>query len=581
MEHIQEQLARISELSEEELKSFEDSVKSEFDAIDNPQNPTREVVEKMTELADTYEAIVGEQTRRAEEASQLAAQASEAAARIKGVAAEEEAVEGTELASESEEAEAKEETEFSTKEEAPEASAEAVTEAPSESEASVEEVTEEAPAEAELSTDETVEEVVAEAPAEAELSSETTPSAEEAPAEAELSVEENTTPNETVEAELSTEELNESSEETVTASSNPDFEAPADRQPAASTVSAPVTIVAGADLHGIVAGTQLPDLLSVAQAVLDRRKAMGRTTGGDGEQGLVASFKTSYPEDRYLVRNDYDGNLAKINKVTDAKAIVAAGGLYAPVETVYDLFGMGETDARPVRDSLPVFGAERGGIRFMTPPKLEDLAEAVSVWTLQDDIAAAEEGSTLVKPCLRIKAGEEVIVYIDAIPLCLTVGNIGARAFPELVEEHLRLAMVQHARLAEIRLITRIGALSTNVAVDSELGAARDILVQVDQASAGYRARYRMDPDAPLRVMFPEWFRKALRADLVKQLPGDGRDGTFNLADAEIDSWFRTRNVNVTWFLDGEEGQGMNGPQAGATVAAGADGNARGSRGQR
>jgi hypothetical protein len=355
----------------------------------------------------------------------------------------------------------------------------------------------------------------------------------------------------------------------VTASNTPNelaFEAPAELRPAPKA-SAPVVITAGADLPGITAGSELSSIKDVAQAILTRKHGMGRTSGGDGEQHSVATFSTSFPETRFLNSNDIEGNRSKVNAVVSPEAILAAGGLTAPVETSYDIFELGETSVRPVKDALAVFGADRGGIRFMTPPVLADLEGAVSVWTMQDDIdASTPEAPNPVKPALRVAAGVEVTVYTDAIPLILTFGNLGARAFPELVERHIQLGMVQHARFSEIRLLTRIGALSTQVTAPSQLGAARDIFVQLEQAAAAYRSRYRLDPKAPLRVLFPEWFKNALRADLTKQLPGDGRDGTFNLAEAEINKWFSTRNINVSWFLDGETGQIFGAQSAGALL---------------
>jgi hypothetical protein len=54
----------------------------------------------------------------------------------------------------------------------------------------------------------------------------------------------------------------------------------------------------------------------------------------------------------------------------------------------------------------------------------------------------------------------------------------------------------------------------------------------------------------------------------MKQLPGDGRDGTFNLGEAEINSWFASRDIAVTWFIDGEEGQ-IFGSQVDATTDGG------------
>lgn len=410
--------------------------------------------------------------------------------------------------------------------------------------------------------------VTEESSAVAELAADEEPAAEPSAEVAELSVDEagaepsTTTP----EAELASDNISEISEEPVTASlpNDLDVQAPAANAPvvasAASVKYAPVAITAGADIPGVTMGSELPDLHAVAQAIISRRHAMGRTSGGDGELHTVAQFSTEFPEDRLLDRADSDGNRAKIDGAVES--LVAAGGIAAPEEVRYELYGLGE-DVRPVKDSLAVFGADRGGIRYITPPVLADLDGSVSLWTLADDEAAAS-GSTPTKPALRVAAGAEQTVNIEAIPLILTFGNMGARAYPELVERHTKLGMIQHARFAETRLLTRIGALSTAVSAAKELGAARDIFVQLDTAAAGYRNRHRMDEKAPLRVIFPAWFKNALRADLTKQLPGDGNDDTFGLADAKINAWFSERNINVTWTVDGETGQILGAQAAGA-----------------
>jgi hypothetical protein len=413
----------------------------------------------------------------------------------------------------------------------------------------------------------------------ANLAAAADPTVEDAPKESEAAIDETpadeakelaATDPTTTDAELASDEIQK--EDPVTASATPEgleFQAPADRSPAIPAVKAPMTITAGADIKGIPMGSQLPDIAAVASALLERKKSMGKTSGGDGEQSLVASFRTDFPEARFLNSSDFEGNRAKVDGVVSATAITAAGGLTAPVETSYDIFELGETLDRPVKDALAVFGADRGGIRFMTPPLLTDLNGAVSLWTMQDDIDAATEGAPdPEKPCLRVAAGTEIVVYVDAIPLCLTFGNLGARAFPELVERHTKLGMVLHARYAETRLLTRIGALSTPVTAASELGVARDIFGQIDRAAAAYRSRYRLAEDAPLRVIFPSWFKNALRADLIKQLPGDGREGTFNLAEAEINGWFATRSINVSWHIDGETGQIFGTQDAGAELLA-------------
>lgn len=598
MDQIREGLDRISELSDEELKSLEDSVVAEFETVES-QDPTREIVQAMTDLADAADAIRGEKEARVQEAAELAQQAAEASARMTaGTEEVDESVEGEAPAAEEE-----------TPEEA-EASAEPVAEEEAPAEPAAEEpaapvAEEEAPAEPAAedeaaadvpNTDEDaadggvddVKEDTSLTPEEKKklegFSAETEEAAvatlaesatselaadEAAPAaESELSAETAGEPTPTPEAELASEEpTTELSEEPVTASASTEgleFQAPASAAPAIPAITASVAITAGADIPGVTAGTQLPNLTAVAQAIIDRRKGMGRTSGGDGEQHTVAVFTTSFPESRTLSSNDIEGNRNKIDGVVSPEAIVAAGGSAAPVEVRYELYGLGDAD-RPVKDSLAVFGADRGGIRYVTPPVLTDLNGAVSLWTLADDVAAAS-GSTPVKPSLRVAAGAEVVVYTDAIPLILTFGNMGARAYPELVERHTQLGMIQHARFAETRLLTRIGAMSTAVSAAKELGAARDIFVQVDTAAAAYRNRHRVAANTPLRVIFPEWFKAALRADLTKQLPGNGNEDTFELADAKINQWFSVRNINVTWSLDGETGQ-ILGAQAGSGVA--------------
>lgn len=548
MDKINEQLNKLTELSPEELTALKDSILAEFDSLDSQENRTREAVEAMSSLADAHDTIASEEGRREVEAEELSQLALDAATRIKGDA------EGTEEVSEDEEVN-----------EASEAAAKPVDEeSDAEAEDATEEVVEEEDEESEelkkFATD-SVEEV--ETAPEAELSVEEAVAAEEPIVEAELSAE---AAEDNVDTLSTQDTTKESEEETVTASIDPNFEAPAENAPTVVEESRKLaTITAAADIKGFSSGDSMPNLRAVAQAVLDRRKAMGRTSGGDGEQALVASISYAdlYSEGRVLDSSDTDGNRAKVDAIvaslqadaSEAQALVAAGGLLGPVDTSWEIFEMGETLGRPVKDALPSFNADRGGLRFLTPPMLADLAGAVSVWTMQDDIDAAQPGSLKVKPCIRVEAGVEVTVYLEAMPLCLTFGNLGARAFPELVERHIALAMIWQARFAETRLLTRIGALSKQVTAAKQLGAARDILVQVEQAAAGLRSRHRLDANAPFKVLFPIWFKNALRADLVKQIPGDGQDAAFNLVDATINKWFAARNINVTWFIDGESGQ--------------------------
>lgn len=528
-------LETLAELSADELSTLQDELKTRFEELNSQEDRTRETVESMLAVAEATKQVRSEFSRREEEAQELETLAQQASNivnedddSVEGDPEVEEVVEEAEA--EQDEEDEKDLEDFSNESAEPTDSQEDLSqdEEPTDSEEEL----------AQEDAEESVED------SEEELPTEHAESVEE---EAELNVDTNT-----------------ESDEDVANTVNTEFSAPNENAPSAESateVKVPA-IVAAADIRGRTAGEELPNTLALATAILDRRSAMGRTSGGDGEQALVASIRTDhfYGDDRVLTSSDTEGNREKVEAVVaslqkPSEALVAAGGLYGPVDTSWDIYELGETLGRPVKDSLPSFKADRGGLRFMTPPVLADLNGAVSVWTLQDDIDAAKEGSTKEKPCIRIKAGEEVTVYIEAMPLCLTFGNIGARAYPELVERHIALAMVWQARFAEARLLTRIGALSKQVTAEAELGAARDILVQVDQAASAMRNRHRLDPEAPLRAIFPVWFKNALRSDLVKQLPGDGQDVAFGLVDSTITKWFADRNVTVTWALDGETGQ--------------------------
>ena len=580
MDNILESLTKLSELSNDELSELSDQIVTEFDSAAS-EEVSAEVVAKMTELANAVDTVKAELANREAQAQELSAQKEAAVSRVKGGGesleatpdaetdsdkADELAVEETPAVTEEPQAPVVEDAEFSTATlEAPVAEA-PVVEAPVAEVAPVEVVAEAvAEPEAEVTPEvpEATDEVVSSPDAETDSADEPSSTDEEASAEtkpeAEEEAEEPTAVADVEETELSTRKDSEAdmsvSENDQSPLQAPDSHLPV-KEDAVNPDRATLTITAGGDIPNISNGSSLPDMKAVADAMTKRMHAIRRTTGGDGEQFSVATLNFEYPESRKLYSGEIESNNAKIEAVASPEAVVAAGGFCAPVETSYDIFGFGVTD-RPVKDALASFSADRGGIRYTTSPVLGDLDGAVSTWTLQDDIDAATPGGPdPTKPCLRVDCGEEVVVHTDAIPLCLTFGNLQSRAFPELVERNNELALITHARYAEVRLLTRIGALSTQVTASGPLGVVRDFLVQVEEAAAGYRSRHRLSPSESLRVILPAWFKNAIRADLSMQMPGDGEQ--FTTGDNIIASWFNARHINVSWTLDGEAlaGQG-------------------------
>ena len=604
MADFSEIIGKVGELSDDELTTHRQSALDEFKTLQE-QDATEDNVNRMTEIADFVSTLKEEEKAREARAKELAAAADDAASRIAELtdSTEEDEVEDEEVADEEDPVEAVEEDEEKKDKD----------KLPAEFSDNSETETAETPTEefAAESEDKADEEVPAE---ETELSAEDNESPEElaskdeaedkADADAEAKDEEN---KENEEDKLFTENTEENNVATT-----PD-ELSVQDAPESKSAGLEVTITAGADIPGYGLGAELSDLSEVSKAFSERLRALGTRGSGNGEQHTVASFNIDYPTDRRLVQGDRLINESRMDAVASPEAVVAAGGICAPLPIDEELITYGSTD-RPVRDSLPRFNAERGGVIYLTPPTLADVDGAVSIWTLADDYAAigadlpVRDGNILpgevpsrasradvdpaladalptstysgaisgtgtdvdgpVKPCIRITCGEEIRAYVDAIPSCFTIGNMQARAYPELVEKHLELALVWQARFGEQRLLTRIGNLSTKVRTKATHGITRDFLNALSQAVAGFRSRHRLDENFRLHAILPVWFRDAIRADMLLQIAGDGQDATFGLTNATIDRWIAERGVNVTWALDGESGQ-VFGDQGGAPTLSG------------
>ncbi len=589
MDRIKSMMDQLSELGDEQVTELQSAIISEFEAVEK-EDPTPQTVDAMTSLADMLDGVRNEIKRREAAVIELAQRAQEATNRVYGndgdstleaMPAEEEEKKAEEMMPETVEEAAPAETPAPADAEAPaEAPAPVAEEIPAaedeekkkeEEEKSMTEASTDAEKSAEFSTPETpvttetVEAPVAEAVAEETVVASTEVATEAPVAETIVETPAVETPEVVAASAETTTEVAEGAEasiqETVTEASEPtkvqetmeapvtaaadnadnlNIEVPADRRPTSRTSAAPVAITAGADIPGYTAGSTLNDMSAVAEAMSKRIHALRRVNGGDGEQHIVASITTQYPEERTLT-SDAETNWKKIQDVTGPEALVASGGHSAPFEVKYDIFGLGTT-ARPLKDALPKFQADRGGIRFVTPPVLSSYGNAVGIWTNATDT----NPGTDTKTSLTVSAANEETVATDAVTLQLQFGNLMTRAYPELIARHNELGLIQHAREAEGQILSRLTTLSTAVTSTSLIGLARDYLVQLGRAAANYRGRHRLEADAPLRVIAPAWVKDAMAADLALSMPGDS---TLN-AYAEIEGYIASRGINITWHID-------------------------------
>jgi hypothetical protein len=340
-------------------------------------------------------------------------------------------------------------------------------------------------------------------------------------------------------------------------------------QSAPRQVSAPdlgdLGLVAAANAPGVQVGQPITTYDELAKAfVAAYEGTKGYRHGPPVKVPIVRSGKGDfqYPESHRLDAN-MSSNMDKITRaqhavqdqggMTEAMAngLTASGGICAPEEVRYDMPTLG-VDDRPVRDGLMTrFGADRGGITTLPPPVLEEVAGAVDVWTNANDISPSDPTT---KPCLTVTCPDEDNSVVEAITKCLEYGNFRARYLPEQIEAWMDLAAVQHARTAEIQLLTAIAAGSTAVTAGQVLGTTRDVLASLDRANAVWRYRHR-DDGVTLSFGAPAWLRDQIKADIARQLPVGSTSETLAVADAQIDAWFASRGINPVWLLDGTAGQ--------------------------
>jgi hypothetical protein len=299
------------------------------------------------------------------------------------------------------------------------------------------------------------------------------------------------------------------------------------------------------------------------------RAVAGRNVRGY-ERYPVATIRSEYPESRHLARGATAfQNMEKVERVVDeAKRLHArenattpmvsrsfsdtqqsltAAGLCAPLETLYDIRVIGDTD-RPVRDALTRFGADRGGIQYR--PALDGVTQTggIGVWTAEDDADTTEPLPT--KTCVEIACPGVLDAEVDAVYQCLTFSNMSTRFDPEFMDSVIRAQAIAHARFSENRLLTQLTTGSKTLYTTQLLGATRDILATLDKVVAYYRNVHRLADETALRWIAPLWAKYLMRADIVRQMVGDGLQA-LAVTDAMLNQWLAERNINVTWHLDG------------------------------
>jgi hypothetical protein len=239
--------------------------------------------------------------------------------------------------------------------------------------------------------------------------------------------------------------------------------------------------------------------------------------------------------------------------------LLAHGGICIPQQVNYDLPAPLNTAERPVRDALPRVGVDRGGLTFITPPRLSDVPTlAVGDVTSTEDASATAADYT--KTFARITCPTASEVLVDAIFWQLEFGVQESRTWPELVDYWTNLTVAAHAVQAETKLLNSLKAGSalltttrpSNGVADAAttpnilLGFTPNLIRQLLTLAAGIRSRERMGRDAPLRIMLPDWVPTAYAIDTAMRKPDEPELGS----RARFEALLRQLGLQVSYYLD-------------------------------
>lgn len=309
-------------------------------------------------------------------------------------------------------------------------------------------------------------------------------------------------------------------------------------------------MTAAAGLDGIRGGQPL-DRLGLAEAIKTVARRLGppaKSEAGIEQRFFVGQAVFPFPDERRLMPGEADSNARKIQAVIPHGipgmpgnvALVASGGLCAPLENVYTMPNFAVQD-RPVRGALPSFAAERGGVNVPTATVIGDITTAISVIEESED---AQGGTFATKSCQDLECPAFTETAVTVIAHCREYGNLNARAWPEKIAHENDLTMAAHARTAETYLLDRIKALSINVTVAADLGAVADLLDAILRAQAGIRYRLRMSPESAFRVLMPAWVLEMASSDFAQT-----QFERFQV-QAQAAALFERYRISVAYYMD-------------------------------
>lgn len=312
---------------------------------------------------------------------------------------------------------------------------------------------------------------------------------------------------------------------------------PAEQQPGG------LEIVASVDVPGYRPGQEI-DLSQITEGAM--RRAQGLKTAGGGT-GMVASYRLPFADDLIVKDSSSapEGSkalaLAADQKRLSGGDLVASGGWCAPSETIYDIVDIACPD---MLWDAPEVQLNRGGLRFFRTPTL-DVAALTFTWTEAQDIAAATQPGGPEKPCYVIPCPAPIDVRAIAVGVCLSVGILTSRFFPEMVDWYVRNSMIAHEiRIRQVMYQAALDSAATEeVTIRDSFASFSAIYEAIALQAADMVERHNLCESTQLEVVLPWWSRNLMLTDLARQQGVD----VSTLGPQDIQNAFAGLGVRVQW----------------------------------
>lgn len=341
----------------------------------------------------------------------------------------------------------------------------------------------------------------------------------------------------------------------------------------------------GAGALGVSRGQEVT-LKDITKAVLKSFQEYGSSMGGGtSAKRAIAQFTRERPEgnrfDLNMREDDYttvqelirEGRLsggsllsAWSSRVRSAisqeqsNALTAAAGWCAPSENLYDLCSLWSMDG--ILD-LPTATARRGGFNYVQSQPTYAALDAATNFTI---LTEAQVIADTPKNCAEIPCPTFTDTRLDVAVTCLTGSFLQSAGYPEMVETWVDGTLTNHAHKLNENIISRIvtqagaatvipaqgtvtGTGAVGLAADSS--ATASILSAVDLARTDMMYRDRMALSQTFEVILPVWVLTQMRADIIRKNGWSMENAS--LADAQIVSWFTSRNIRPQFVYDWQD----------------------------